>query len=142
MTNFAFIIHLLATAMMVGVIWIVQIVHYPAFEFVEEKKFRDFALFHQQKITYIVGPIMLIEFMTGLYLLPQLNLIFSASMVLLVGIWLVTFFFSVKEHNTLLSGRDEQSIKRLIKSNWLRTLLWNTRLVILTFLFLVNLNFV
>lgn len=133
MTNSVFLIHLLTTAMMVGVIWIVQIVHYPAFDFVDEKKFRDFSLFHQQKITYVVGPLMIIEFMTGLYLLPKFSLIFSGSMVLLVIIWLVTFFFSVKEHNILLSGRDEESINRLIKTNWTRTLLWSARLVILIF---------
>ena len=112
-------LHLGATAIMVGVIWIVQLVHYPSFYFIEEKNFQEFSYFHQRNITYIVGPVMLIEFLSGLYLL------------LLVFIWLVTFFFSVKEHNHLISSKDLESIRRLVKSNWARTILWTIRLIIL-----------
>lgn len=134
MMSFIFFIHLIATAMMVGVIWIVQLVHYPSFRFVDSEQFKEFSLFHQQKITYIVAPVMVLEILTGLYLLPSQNIIFIASMLMLLGVWLVTFFYSVKEHNILLSGKDEQSIERLVKTNWMRTLLWSARLVTLFFI--------
>ena len=124
-------LHLSATAIMVGVIWIVQLVHYPSFYFIEEKNFQEFSYFHQRNITYIVGPVMLIEFLSGLYLLPKSEILFQVNMGLLVCIWLVTFFFSVKEHNHLISGKDLESIRRLVKTNWARTILWTIRLIIL-----------
>ena len=134
MTEFVFLIHLTATAFMVGVIWLVQLVHYPAFKHIEEKNFKEFAFFHQQKITYIVAPAMVIEFLSGLYLLPATGFVFTATMMMLIAVWLVTFFYSVKEHNLLLSGKDEESIDRLVKTNWIRTLLWTGRLIILFFI--------
>lgn len=123
--------HFFATSAMVGVIWIVQLVHYPAFKYVAEDQFKEFSFFHQQKITYVVAPLMLLEFMTGLYLLPRGHLWFNLSVVLLALIWISTFVFSVREHNTLLSGKDEESIDRLVKTNWIRTILWTARISIL-----------
>lgn len=125
------VIHLASTAAMVGVIWIVQLVHYPGFRYVEAAKFKEFSLFHQKMITFIVGPLMLLEFLSGLYLLPTSQLNFQVSMVMLILIWLSTFFFSVREHNILLSGKDDESITRLVKTNWIRTLLWSGRFILL-----------
>ncbi len=124
-------LHLSATAIMVGVIWLVQLVHYPSFYFIDEENFKEFSYFHQRNITYIVGPVMLVEFLSGLYLLPKSEILFQINMVLLVFIWLVTFFFSVKEHNNLIGGKDLESIRRLVKTNWMRTILWTIRLIIL-----------
>ena len=132
MIEFVFLSHLISTAIMVGVIWIVQLVHYPSFRYIESGKFRDFAFFHRQKIAYIVAPVMVVELLTGLFLLPHFHSIFAVSMVMLLGVWLVTFFYSIKEHNILLSGKDEESIERLVKTNWYRTLLWSIRLVIIS----------
>ncbi len=124
-------LHLSATAIMVGVIWLVQLVHYPSFYFIDEENFKEFSYFHQRNITYIVGPVMLVEFLSGLYLLPKSEILFQINMVLLVFIWLVTFFFSVKEHNNLIGGKDLESIRRLVKTNWMRTIIWTIRLIIL-----------
>ncbi len=124
-------LHLSATAIMVGEIWLVQLVHYPSFYFIDEENFKEFSYFHQRNITYIVGPVMLVEFLSGLYLLPKSEILFQINMVLLVFIWLVTFFFSVKEHNNLIGGKDLESIRRLVKTNWMRTILWTIRLIIL-----------
>lgn len=121
-------VYFVTSAIMVGVIWMVQLVHYPAFYYVDEEKFKDFSLFHQAKITYIVGPIMIIELLSGLYLMPKADIFILSSLVLLIAIWLVTFFFSVKEHNKLLHGKDQEAIKSLILSNWARTILWSVKL--------------
>ena len=39
-------IHLISTSMMVAIIWIVQILHYPTFKFIDRKKYEDFQDFH------------------------------------------------------------------------------------------------
>jgi hypothetical protein len=42
-------------------------------------------------------------------------------------LWLVTFIFSVPLHNKLLQGKDHLHIQKLVRTNWIRTLLWWTR---------------
>ena len=46
---------------MVGVIWVIQLVHYPSFHFINKKDYEQFQDFHMKRITYIVMPTMLIE---------------------------------------------------------------------------------
>ena len=39
------ILHLIATSVMVGVIWVIQLVHYPSFHFIELKQYTTFQRF-------------------------------------------------------------------------------------------------
>ena len=48
------ILHLIATSVMVGVIWVIQLVHYPSFHFVELKQYTTFQRFHMARISYVV----------------------------------------------------------------------------------------
>lgn len=43
--------------------------------------------------------------------------------VVVILIWLVTFFVQVPLHNALSDGYDESTVQQLIKTNWIRTLL-------------------
>ena len=51
--------------------------------------------------------------------------------------FLVTFLVSYPKHKKLERGRDLNTINFLVKSNWIRTLCWSGRLVILA-LFLIK----
>ena len=50
-----------ATMAMVGLIWIVQIVHYPLVSQVDHNSFRSYAMDYQRLTTYVVAPLMLLE---------------------------------------------------------------------------------
>ncbi len=139
-SNFLFLIHFISTIFMTGVIWIVQLVHYPSFFFISEKKFIDFEKFHRYRISLIVLPVMIIEIFSGFFLAykyPGLFLtnVFISSLIILLVIWATTFGVSVRMHEKLSKERNLESIRVLVQSNWVRTLGWSLRLILLSFLF-------
>ena len=125
---------------MTGVIWVVQLVHYPSFYFVSEKKFLDFEKFHRHRISFIVLPMMILEIFTGFllaYKYPGLFLtnVFISSLIILLVIWATTFGVSVPMHEKLSKEMNLKAIRVLVLSNWVRTLGWSLRLILLSFLF-------
>lgn len=125
------LIHLIATAMMVSIIWIIQILHYPTFLFVDKKHYTEFQIFHMKNISYLIIPIMLLELLTGLYILLYNNMInfyFSASFGLLILIWIITALFFSKFHSELSKKYNRDTILKLIRLNWIRTFFWTVRL--------------
>ena len=125
------IIHLIATSAMVGVIWIIQLVHYPSFHFIELNQYTTFQRFHMSRISYVVIPAMLTELFTLILLIismDQVDLIILASALLLIVIWLMTAVFFSGVHQKLTLGYDQAIVEKLVKLNWVRTLLWTLRL--------------
>ena len=127
-----FKINFISTSVMVGVIWVIQLLHYPSFHFINEKNYIEFQHFHMQRISFIVIPVMLIESASALLLAyffrSSLTIILLA---LLLGIWGITFIFFTNMHQKLTNGYDPSIVDRLIQINWSRTILWSFRLIIL-----------
>lgn len=129
------IIHLIATSVMVGVIWIIQLVHYPSFHFIERNQYTTFQRFHMSRISYVVIPAMVTELFTLILIIisiDQVNPIILASALLLIVIWLMTAVFFSGVHQKLTLGYDQAVVEKLIKLNWGRTLLWTLRLLIIS----------
>ncbi len=132
-------IHLVATWTMVGVIWFVQLVHYPMFRLQPSDGFVAFAQEHQRRTSWVVIPPMLIELATALLLLARsltasfgghTRLLIGLGLALLLVIWASTFLLQVPCHRHLLSGRDEPTLRRLVATNWVRTGGWTLRGVV------------
>ena len=133
--NFVLLGHLIFTSIMTGVIWVIQIVHYPSFHFIEKELYIAFQKFHMNKISIIVMPIMLAELITGIMLFidkSSKSPFLIISFVILVLIWLITGVFFSKAHNELIAGYQELVVNQLVAMNWIRTLLWTLRLLLLT----------
>lgn len=111
---------------LVVLIWIIQILHYPAFRFVRNEEFTAFSRFHGHRISQIVIPLMFLELALALYY-PR-----PVIILLVTGVWLSTFFLQVPCHNKLTLGHDPRIVDRLISTNWIRTILWTVKLIILT----------
>ena len=127
-------LHLIATSMMVAIIWMVQILHYPSFLFVDKQQYTEFQHFHMKKISYIIVPIMLLELFSGfaiLFYIEKVQLSLYASLTLLVLIWVITGLFFTKYHTELSKKYNRNTILRLIRFNWIRTVLWTIRLAFL-----------
>ena len=62
------IAQLVSTLFMTGLIWCVQLVHYPLFARVGEGTFSAYEQDHQRRITWIVMPVMLVELASGVLL--------------------------------------------------------------------------
>ena len=125
-------IHFLSTSLMVGIIWVIQLLHYPTFHFIKESDYVEFQHFHMQRISFIVVPVMIIELLSGFMLVYYFrsNLLILCLIILHV-IWLITFVFFTKLHQSLLGGYDKIIVKKLVQINWSRTVLWSLRLIIL-----------
>ncbi|MFZ3231514.1 MAG: hypothetical protein WA160_15005 [Pseudobdellovibrio sp.] len=125
---------------MTGLIWLIQTLHYPAYTFIAADKFATFHAFHSKTITYIVGPIMTIELISGFYILYQshMNIYAVLNLLSIIFIWLATALLSVPTHNKLSLGYSLKHIQFLVSTNWIRTLLWTLRslLIIYCILFL------
>ena len=121
-----------STLSMVGLIWFVQIVHYPLFESVGCERFADYERYHQQRTTMVVAPLMLLEVLTAILLIfwrPEgvADWLTWAGVGLLAAIWLSTFFWQVPLHERLAVAFAPTAHRRLVQSNWLRTAAWTFR---------------
>ncbi len=125
-------IHLFSTLFMCGLIWFVQIVHYPLFDRVEKCSFPSFESSHATRTGSVVAPVMIAEFLTAISLLGfsaslKASPLFLFSVVLLALIWISTFIVQVPLHNKLQSGFTKPLHQRLVTTNWIRTLCWSGR---------------
>jgi hypothetical protein len=127
-----FFAHLASTLYMVGLIWFVQIVHYPLFNAVGSHNFADYERRHSARTTWVVAPPMLVELTTAVLLFWFRHSEVSSAylwtgLALLAVIWLSTAFIQVPCHNALISGFDAVVHQRLVRSNWMRTIAWSLR---------------
>ena len=127
------LVHAAATLFLVGLIWFVQVVHYPLFAQVGSEAFPAYAVSHSQRTTYVVVGPMLVELITALLLVWR-GLPAGTPPVLawvglgLVGVvWLSTMFLQVPQHSALASGFQPGPWRVLVTSNWLRTVAWTAR---------------
>lgn len=131
-----FLLHLLATCWMTAVILLVQLVHYPSFLYIDSTRFVAFERFHCAAISVLVVPAMVVELVTGIVLLfftSQHFWAYCLGLVLLLCAWVSTFCIQSPLHQKLLARYDPLLIRRLIRSNWLRTVAWSLRLGILSY---------
>ena len=136
---YVFLAHLSATLYMVGVIWFVQVVHYPLFGRVGEGGFAAYSRVHSRLTGYVVGPAMLVEAGTALVLVfarPG-GVPFPAALLglfLVAVIWLSTVLLQVPRHDTLGSGFDRRAYGGLVRTNWVRTIAWSARGALVLFM--------
>jgi hypothetical protein len=109
MATALFVAHLAVTLFMAGVIWFVQIVHYPLFRFVGNSEFARYEAAHIFWTTWVVAPPMLTELTTAVLLLlfkPKgtSDGILWLNLALLSAIWLSTAFFARTLPSTASSG--------------------------------------
>jgi hypothetical protein len=129
------LVHAFATTALAGLIWTIQVVHYPLFSDVGLAEFSKFHHDHSFRITLIVGPLMAVEGITTLLLLARRPagvspfLTWGAAVVLAV-VHLATVGLSVPAHNRLSSGFTTSAYERLVNTNWVRTFGWSARAVL------------
>lgn len=123
------------TLFMTGVIWFVQVVHYPLMARVGAEVFPTYQALHARRTGRVVIAPMSIELATTLGLLvrppafvPGWQIFLGAA--LLGMVWLSTFLLQVPEHRRLADGFDGPAHRRLVSSNWIRVVGWSARSVL------------
>lgn len=121
--------HLAVTWMLVGLIWVMQLLVYPQFRRVGEDEFVGYHFAHCWRVGLIIAPLLAIEAFTAAGLLYQghRERAFEISAVLIPVIWLLTAVVYAPLHTRLMMGREPETLRQLIAANWLRTLAWTAR---------------
>lgn len=124
-------LHAAPTLLMTGVIWIIQAVHYPLMLRVGQPGFAAYEQEHCRRIGPIVLPTMCAEAVLASWLwleaAPVQKAACTAGLGLLAAIWGSTFLLQVPCHRQLERGYDEAAIRRLVRTNWIRTVGWTLR---------------
>jgi hypothetical protein len=133
------IINLAVAAYLAGLFWYLQIVHYPLFTYVDKKSFLEYHIYHLKRNTYIIFIPMLLEGAFSILfafdsphvippMIPFLCLCLSTSM------WLVTFSHITPLHDKLTAdGLDKDTVDKLIQMNWIRTIGWTVKTLLLIY---------
>ncbi|CAB4645199.1 unannotated protein [freshwater metagenome] len=132
MGDIVLLINLLSTWTMVGVIWFVQVVHYPLLAVVPVESAASVAVNHQRRTGWVVGAPMALEGVTTLALLVLVPKGVAWFVPWLAGVPLAvalgaTIFLSVPRHERMAREPDAQVGKELVSTNWVRTIAWTVR---------------
>lgn len=129
--------HAAATWWMAGVIWMVQLVHYPLMGLVGVERWREYEQAHCSRITFVVLPAMVLELASALLITwrslasagpAPVAECFGAALLALL--WLSTFLVQTPLHMRLSERFEPAEHTRLVRTNWLRTLAWSARAVL------------
>jgi len=128
----ALLVQAFASLALVGLIWCIQVVHYPLFAAVGRAEFPRYEADHARLITLVVGPLMLAELAAALWIAVVRPAGVPGWMVwvglgLVAAIWLSTAAIQVPCHAKLAAGFDAEAHARLVSSNWIRTVAWTAR---------------
>ncbi|MDB6138440.1 MAG: hypothetical protein JWO94_1512 [Verrucomicrobiaceae bacterium] len=123
------LLHAAATWALVGLIWTVQVVLYPQFHHVGREHFDAYHAGHMMRITLALAPLLLVEMGSAGWLLWQGERSgwFLASLPFMGVNIGSTFLLQVPLHGRLSTQYSEAVIRRLIVTNWVRTLAWTAR---------------
>jgi hypothetical protein len=123
------IAHVASVLVLVGVIWTVQVVHYPLMALVGEDRFPAYEAAHAPRMAAVVMLPWTVQGVTTVGLLlsrpPGVPgaLLLAAVVAAAVPV-LVTVVASVPAHERLSHGFDATVHRRLVRTNWLRTAAW------------------
>ncbi len=119
-------LHASVTWVLVGLIWMVQVVIYPQFRAVVQGAYHaDYT----RRISWIVGPLMVAELGSAAWLLweGERGGWFLISVGLIGVNWLSTVVVQVPLHRRLEQGFEASAHGRLVLTNWVRTGAWTAR---------------
>jgi len=130
--NFLLKTHFALAFYMTGIIFLIQVIHYPLFAQVGVVNFPAYHAEHVRRTTSIIAIPMLVELFTLFalfYIVPsyRTSSLFISNAILLIITWGVTFFISVPQHNILSQGFDTNAWSTLVNTNWIRTFAWLLR---------------
>lgn len=133
-----FLVQIFCTFAMTGIVWFVQIVHYPLMRQVGKGRFVRYTRTHYVLTVFVVGPLMLLETVSVVF-----GLLHSTPWIrddtawlgaaLLAVIWIVTIAIQLPQQRRLEKVFEARAYRRLLFGNWVRCYAWSFRSIILVF---------
>jgi len=131
-----YFIQIVCNSYLVSLVFMTQFITYPTFLHIDKDKFSEYHRKYVNNISFIVAPVMLIELLTlSLIAYFSSEFLIIKSLILLLVIWLTTFFIMIPSHNRISKSFNKKEIISLINYNWVRTILWSFKLLVIIFLF-------
>ncbi len=129
------IIRLLLDFGLVVLIWIIQLIVYPSFLHFNTKNLVTWHRIYTSRFSAIVIPLMFGQLAISIYqLFIQTNFYTLSSLIVIVLIWISTFWIFVPIHSIISNENSSESdLVSLVNKNWARTVLW-TLLFIYSFI--------
>jgi hypothetical protein len=129
------VVHAASTVFLAGVIWTIQVVHYPLFARFETAGFPAAMVDHGRRISAVVTVPWASQGATTVWLLARppagLSWVLLWSVAVLAALPVaVTLAASIPSHRALSSGFDPLAHARLLSTNWLRTAAWTAHAVL------------
>ncbi len=139
MNSWPLIVSQVCATYMCGVIWVIQLIHYPSFAYINPAQFTEAHQRHTSLMGVIVGPVMILELLAGLWLVSNKMTDFSLlNLGIIALLWFFTFFVSVPLHNQLGAGFNPVAIQKLVTTNWPRTILWTAKVGLTSYWLMVG----
>lgn len=121
----------LTTWILLGMLWFMQLVHYPLFRRIKEN-FVKYEREHIKRILSLLMPLSIIDLALNVMLVISLErgrYIFLISFALAMNIitWLSALFFQVEQHHALSEHFSKNMVHKLVKTNWISTIAWSIK---------------
>ena len=125
----------------VVLIWAVQLVIYPSFNYYSKENLFTWHKSYTARVTLIVLPLMFSQLILATIQLFSFQNWYSVSSILIIVIlWLLTFLVFVPLHQGIDNEKPvKDACLKLVKINWSRTILWTLLFAIsFTYYFLIE----
>jgi hypothetical protein len=125
-----------SSSAMCGLIWFVQLVHYPLFSSTGTSHAADYADENQRRTAPVVVPPMLVEGVTATLIAlnppPEIGRPAAlAGLAMVAALWISTLLVQMPLHSRLKhEGHTPATVAALVQTNWVRTVLWTARAVL------------
>jgi hypothetical protein len=123
--------NLVVAAALAGLIWTIQLVHYPLFALVGAREWPHYEAEHQRRITRLVAPLMLANVGLALALFaedPSASRVLNAGLA--IGIFVATGFLFAPMHRRLKTHAGTRAVRLLVRANWARTAAWTAQVFV------------
>lgn len=124
--------HAAVSLSLAAVVWLVQLVVYPAFRWIDPRRFTLWHRGYTAAVTWVVAPLMLLQaggVAARFWLAHGPRTLWLPEAACTALAWAVTAFVSVPLHDRLqrqiIHEERLACIQRLVQTNWLRTLAWS-----------------
>ena len=120
--------NLVLAAALAGLIWTIQLVHYPLFAVVGAAEWPLYGDEHRRRITWLAAPLMLASVAVALVLVVQDGdglRVLNAGLA--VGVFVLTGAVFAPMHGRLEHTASAPAIRALVRANWLRTVAWTAQ---------------
>jgi hypothetical protein len=144
-TYLVLLVHAAATLALAGIIWFVQIVHYPLFPRLQPGAFPSFLAESMRRTGWVIAPLLAVETATALFLvwrrpygLPLPLAIAGLSLVLVN--WLAMLFLQMPRLRALGKRFNHYTYRELVATNWIRTVTFTARGAVVLWMISMSVN--